>query len=174
MVKSKAKADRAAARQAAQAPLIAAMLLPIPASVPADAPSPDAGASESQPQQVDATEETNPAGPKEVAPDRTEILRSKTLVVGRFMQLMVPILIDVYAASVITPVRVKTLTGLLKAVSFLDADGLKRVLTVRSMFFLSFDHPSIHPTVCTCGKFCLIDPLLERSPIACDRCSPAG
>jgi E3 ubiquitin-protein ligase TRIP12 len=50
---------------------------------------------------------------------------------GRFIDLMVPILIDVYAASVITPVRLKTLTGLLKAVSFLDADGLKRVLTVR-------------------------------------------
>jgi E3 ubiquitin-protein ligase TRIP12 len=68
--------------------------------------------------------------PKEPTVDRTELLRSKPAVVGRFMQLMVPILVDVYAASVITPVRVKTLTGLLKAVSFLDGDGLKRVLTV--------------------------------------------
>lgn len=42
---------------------------------------------------------------------------------------MLPILGDVDAASVITPVRVKTLTNLL-AVSFLDTDGLKRVLIV--------------------------------------------
>ena len=48
------------------------------------------------------------------------------------MQLLVPILIDVYAASVFTPVRIKTLTGRLKAVSFLDGDGLKRVLMVSS------------------------------------------
>ena len=65
-------------------------------------------------------------------PDRTEMLRSKQGVVGRFMQLLVPILVDVYAASVITPVRIKTLTGLLKAVSFLDSDGLKSVLLVSS------------------------------------------
>ena len=48
------------------------------------------------------------------------------------MQLLVPILIDVYAASVFTPVRIKILTGRLKAVSFLDGDGLKRVLMVSS------------------------------------------
>lgn len=128
MLKAKAKADRAAARQAAQAPLIAAMLL----SAPADVPSPDAGPSESQ----EAPEEASANEPKEVAPDRTELLRSKSVVVGRFMQLMVPILIDVYAASVITPVRVKTLTGLLKAVGFLDAEGLKQVLTVSSFILL--------------------------------------
>ncbi len=61
---------------------------------------------------------------------------------GRFIDLVVPILIDVYAASVITPVRVKTLTGLLKAVSFLDADGLKRVLTV--CIVLSLSLPNIY------------------------------
>jgi len=43
---------------------------------------------------------------------------------------MVPILINIYAMSVITPVRVKTLTGLLKAVSFLDGEVLKGVLVV--------------------------------------------
>jgi E3 ubiquitin-protein ligase TRIP12 len=60
------------------------------------------------------------------------MLWSKSAVVAKFMQLLVPILIDVYAASVITPVRIKTLTGLLKAVSFLDGDGLKWVLMVSS------------------------------------------
>ena len=66
----------------------------------------------------------------EVVPSRIDLLRSKAAVVGRFMQLIVPILIDVYAASVNTPVRVKTLTGLLKAVSFLDGDGSKKLLIV--------------------------------------------
>src|SRR5712691_11625070 len=51
-------------------------------------------------------------------PDRIEMLRGKPEVVGRFMQLIVPILVDVYAASVITTVRIKTLTGLLKAISY--------------------------------------------------------
>ena len=58
------------------------------------------------------------------------MLRGKPEVVGRFMQLIVPILVDVYAASVITTVRIKTLTGLLKAISYLEADEIKRVLTV--------------------------------------------
>jgi E3 ubiquitin-protein ligase TRIP12 len=133
LIKAKAKAERAAARQVSQAPLVAAMLISAPASMstpPVEEGSvPEAGSVELQTQDGEDPE-PNPM-PKEAAPDRTELLRSKSAVVGRFMQLMVPILIDVYAASVITPVRVKTLTGLLKAVSFLDADGLKRVLTVR-------------------------------------------
>lgn len=133
MIKAKAKAERAAARQVSQAPLVAAMLISAPASMstpPVEEGSvPEAGSVELQTQDGEDPE-PNPM-PREAAPDRTELLRSKSAVVGRFMQLMVPILIDVYAASVITPVRVKTLTGLLKAVSFLDADGLKRVLTVR-------------------------------------------
>jgi len=58
------------------------------------------------------------------------MLRAKPEVVGRFMQLIVPILVDVYAASVITTVRTKTLTGLLKAISYLEADSINRVLTV--------------------------------------------
>ena len=126
MIKSKAKADKIAAKQAAQASSNAAAQ----AQAPADAPSPDP-LTESQ--RIDAADEAGPnvlVAPKEGAADRIELLRSKSQVVGRFLQLMVPILIDVYAASVITPVRVKTLTGLLKAVSFLDADGLKQVLTV--------------------------------------------
>ena len=84
-----------------------------------------------EPQAHDTEEALPLPPPKEPTVDRTELFRSKPAVVGRFMQLMVPILVDVYAASVVAPVRVKTLTGLLKAVSFLDSDGLKRVLTVQ-------------------------------------------
>ena len=77
--------------------------------------------------------------PKEAVVDRTDLLRSKPAVVGRFLHLMVPILVDVYAASVMTPVRIKTLTGLLKAVSFLDAEELVRVFKVCS------GHPPHYP-----------------------------
>ncbi|KAG6909327.1 hypothetical protein DXG01_000927 [Tephrocybe rancida] len=156
MIKAKAKADRAAARQAAH-PLDALGLV---TPLPADAPSPEAGSAETP-----AGEASEEPAAAPVALDRTELLRSKPAVVGRFMQLMVPILIDVYAASVITPVRVKTLTGLLKAVSFLDADGLKQVLTFvpvasfASSILSSKDHPSL-----VIGALQLVDLLLAKVP----------
>lgn len=153
MVKAKAKADRAAARQAAQAPLLAAMML----SVPADEPSPDVGPAESH--TPDIVEDSSANVAISASPDRTELLRSKPTVVGRFMQLIVPILIDVYAASVITPVRVKTLTGLLKAVSFLDGDGLKRVLTV-SCWHSTVLICLIVCSVCSRGEFCVVHPVI--------------
>lgn len=135
MIKAKAKADRAAARQANSSGGAASSATPA-ASAPSPQPSPaqepaavESGSTDTQAQDID--EALPPVPPKEPALDRTDLLRSKPAVVGRFMELMVPILVDVYAASVITPVRVKTLTGLLKAASFLDGDGLKRVLIVR-------------------------------------------
>ncbi|KAG5222613.1 Ubiquitin fusion degradation protein [Salix suchowensis] len=135
MMKAKVKADRAAAKQVLQAPLVAAGLIvaaPSPTPSPAEAqegtPAPSAPSESQPPEADDASASATP--PKEPAPDRTDLLRSKPEVTDRFMQLMVPILVDVYAASVITPVRVKTLTGLLKAVSFLDAEGLNKVLAV--------------------------------------------
>jgi hypothetical protein len=99
----------------------------------------------------------SPSTPQELALDRTDLLRSKPAVVGRFMQLMVPILVDVYTASVITPVRVKTLTGLLKAVSFLDGDGLKRVLTVRSSLVEIVTRLTFTAVVCSCSKLRVVD-----------------
>jgi hypothetical protein len=81
------------------------------------------------------------------------MLRGKLDVVGRFMRLTVPILVDVYAASVITTVRIKTPTGLLKAISYLKADGIKRVLTVSSdtrdsqyRGLIEFIFPSLYPS----------------------------
>jgi E3 ubiquitin-protein ligase TRIP12 len=138
MVKAKAKADRAAARLAAhQAHVAAQVLVGGEPSSTVIAPTVDREASPATgtdlpSQEVDEAGDhmAVEAAESEVVPDRTEMLRSKSAVVAKFMQLLVPILIDVYAASVITPVRIKTLTGLLKAVSFLDGDGLKRVLMV--------------------------------------------
>ena len=141
MVKAKAKADRAAARLAAhQANVAQATSLAVEPSTAITAPviaTIDREVSLAPLATDTPLQEPDEAGDNivepaenEVVPDRTEMLRSKPAVVAKFMQLLVPILVDVYAASVITPVRIKTLTGLLKAVSFLDGDGLKRVLMV--------------------------------------------
>jgi E3 ubiquitin-protein ligase TRIP12 len=129
MIKAKAKADRAAARQTNAASSGVSSTMSAPAeSTQAFEGLVDQTDSQSQTQ----TNDENPPNPsqKESSVDRTELLRSKPVVVGRFMQLIVPILCDVYAASVATPVRVKSLTAMLKAVSFLDGDGIKRVLKV--------------------------------------------
>lgn len=132
IIKAKAKADRAAARHAQQTQIYAHGSGSTPSSSATATPGP---ASETAtPTPADSpheAEEPTPAN-KESPPDRTEMLRGKPDVVGRFMRLIVPILVDVYAASVITTVRIKTLTGLLKAISYLEADGIKQVLTVRS------------------------------------------
>ncbi|KAJ6534683.1 hypothetical protein DFH09DRAFT_1180315, partial [Mycena vulgaris] len=164
MVKAKAKAERAAARQATHATLAAAMLIaPAPAAGPSSTPAAATPDDTASGETAVAEQEEGAGGAS--APDRFELLRSKPAVVGRFMQLMVPILIDVYAASVITPVRVKTLTGLLKAVSFLDADGLKRVLTFvpvasfASSILSSKDHPTL-----VIGALQLVDLLLAKVP----------
>lgn len=132
MVKAKHKADRAATRQTNSvngAPASNGLSTPTLQANPSaqDLPVMENGSTEHQALETD---EPLPLPQKESALDRSELLRSQPIVVGRFMQLMVPILVDVYAASVITPVRVKTLTSILKAVSFLDGDNLKRVLTV--------------------------------------------
>ena len=127
MIKAKAKAERAAARLAAAGlshPPLPVSVAPVIAE---DSPAPESIPEAHSHQEG---EELPPVPAKEPATDRTELLRSHPDVVGRYMQLMVPILVDVYAASVITPVRVKTLTGLLKAISFLDPNELRRVLTV--------------------------------------------
>ncbi|KAJ7180903.1 hypothetical protein C8R46DRAFT_985964 [Mycena filopes] len=172
MVKAKAKAERAAARQATHATLAAAMLIsPAPAASSSAAPAAAAPADDTMSGETAVADPEDGAGTGSGSasvpppPDRFELLRSKPEVVNRFMDLMVPILIDVYAASVITPVRVKTLTGLLKAVSFLDADGLKRVLTFvpvasfASSILSSKDHPTL-----VIGALQLVDLLLAKVP----------
>lgn len=131
MIKAKAKAERAAARHAQQTQMFATMVGGSTPSSSATA-TPGPASETATPTPADSPHEADEPGPttKESPPDRTEMLRGKPEVAGRFMQLIVPILVDVYAASVITTVRVKTLTGLLKAISYLEADGIKRVLTV--------------------------------------------
>lgn len=145
LVKAKVKADRAAARQAATDPGPAASQSAAALSStdcsPADlAPADDTSSGDAAPTDLQSRNDVQEGEDvplpvsalltKESAPDRTEMLRSKPEVVGRFMRLTVPVLVDVYAASVMSSVRTKTLTGLLKAVAFLDEDGLGQVLKV--------------------------------------------
>jgi len=97
-------------------------------------------------------------------PDRTKMLRGKPKVVGRFMQLIVPILVDVYAESVITTVRIKTLTGLLKAISYLETDGIKRVLTVSEDYGVLSEIDQIPFPSRYLSRVCVIHPIIQGPP----------
>ncbi|PWN25797.1 hypothetical protein BDZ90DRAFT_63006 [Jaminaea rosea] len=59
---------------------------------------------------------------------RTEMLREQDGLIKRFTQLVLPTLVEVYAASVALHVRVKALQGILKIISFVDAEKLNSVL----------------------------------------------
>jgi len=134
MVKAKAKADRTATRLAqanTQSQQMATIVdHSLTASTTDDPLSSTTQDSNSQETEDNAESAALPNMDAISTPSRTELLRSKPDVVDRFMQLLVPILVDVYAASVSIPIRTKSLTGILKTVGFLDADGLKRVFTV--------------------------------------------
>jgi E3 ubiquitin-protein ligase TRIP12 len=135
LIKAKAKADRAASRREAR-DTSAAASTPQPTSANGSTDPTEAGTAAEPTSETPSREEqaeTLQIPAKDQVVDRNELLRSKPEVVGRFMQLMVPVLIDVYAASVITSVRLKTLTGLLKAVGFLDTEDLKRVFSVSAL-----------------------------------------
>jgi E3 ubiquitin-protein ligase TRIP12 len=122
MAKAKAKAERTAMRLASQVAPTARTTTDVQ-DTPASDDVTEATLADTQPD----NDETATAP----TVDRIELLRSKVNIVARFMQLVVPILIDVYTASVISTVRVKSLTALLKAISFLDSEGLQLVLDVR-------------------------------------------
>ncbi|KAF8449163.1 hypothetical protein L210DRAFT_3609574 [Boletus edulis BED1] len=165
MVKARAKADRAAVRQAATAASHSFTDSVMSPDAPQNIIGHHDSTQESDAQAQDTDEAILPVSGAEPFSDRTELLRSKPDVVGRFMQLMVPILVDVYAASVITPIRVKTLTGLLKAVGFLEGAELKTALhsvpiaSFASSILSSKDHPSL-----IIGALQLVDLLLQKLP----------
>ncbi|KAI9573982.1 hypothetical protein HD554DRAFT_2202087 [Boletus coccyginus] len=165
MVKARAKADRTAARQAATAASHPFTDLVMTPDMPQNLVGHHDSTQESDPQAQDTDEAMPLVSGAEPPSDRTKLLRSKPEVVGRFIQLIVPILIDVYAASVITPIRVKTLTGLLKAVGFLEGAELRTALhlvpvaSFASSILSSKDHPSL-----IIGALQLVDLLLQKLP----------
>ncbi|KAG8745001.1 Ubiquitin fusion degradation protein 4 [Ceratobasidium sp. 414] len=107
----------------------------------------------------------SPAAPATLAPTRTELLRSKPELIGRYMRLMVPVLVDVYAASVATQTRNKSLAGILKAVSFAEGEELNSVLksvpvaTFVGSILSSRDYPAL--TICALQ---LVELLLTKAP----------
>jgi E3 ubiquitin-protein ligase TRIP12 len=177
MVKAKVKADRAASRQAtvaaqseepgSQPSADASETLPVP--VQPSLPTQVTGSSEAADSQSQSIEESGtqpaPAALKDPTKDRISLIRSELTVASRFMQLMVPILVDVYSASVSTSLRAKALTGILKAASFLDEEDLKTVLKcVPTASFISSvlssrDHPSL-----VINALQLVDILLSKIP----------
>lgn len=132
MIKAKAKAERAAARQANQVAGSSTAAVEA-ATTPATEAEGRFTPSEAQSQEapVPESDDTTPVPAQSAPLDRVEVLRSNPAVVSRFMQLLVPILVDVYAASVIIAVRVKTLNGLLKASAFLESQEIQQILKVR-------------------------------------------
>lgn len=61
---------------------------------------------------------------------RLQLLRGKPSVVSRFLYLIVPVLFDVYSASVTLQVRMRCFTGILKATSFVDGSGMESLYKV--------------------------------------------
>lgn len=60
---------------------------------------------------------------------RLTLLKSQPELVSKFMRCLMPVLVDVYAASVSLRVRTKALTGLTKATAFAEPGDLKQTLT---------------------------------------------
>ncbi|KAK4687050.1 E3 ubiquitin-protein ligase TRIP12, partial [Tremellales sp. Uapishka_1] len=67
---------------------------------------------------------------------RIELLKSRPELSGKFIKAIVPVLVDVYAASVASRVRTKVLNGLVKAVAFAEPDDL--INTLKTVPMASF------------------------------------
>ncbi|KAF8605840.1 hypothetical protein BDV93DRAFT_469584 [Ceratobasidium sp. AG-I] len=108
---------------------------------------------------------TSPGVPVVPAPSRIELLRSKPELVGRYMRLMVPVLVDVYAASVATQTRSKSLTGILKAVSFAEGEEVNAILkgVPVATFVGSILSSREYPTLTICALQ-LVELLLIKAP----------
>ncbi|EJD07256.1 uncharacterized protein FOMMEDRAFT_71851 [Fomitiporia mediterranea MF3/22] len=174
MIKAKGKADRAAARAAAVAnsagvQSAASSRAHTPtggvhtpaeddAATPGSVPAPD---------MPDIPPVLPLPGTSSAEPtvDRATLLRQHEHVVNRFITPMVPILVDVYAASVSGPVRIKSLTSILKAICFQDEEQIKNTLSnVPIASFISSilsakDNPNL-----MIGGLQLVELLLSKAP----------
>ncbi|KAG8894296.1 Ubiquitin fusion degradation protein 4, partial [Tulasnella sp. 403] len=190
MIKAKGKADRAAARAAAAA---SSGSHGVPPS--SNVPTPVSVSDEAMPEPVpvnpiivdDPSDSQNaplpfpPGDPnlndpilvpgssgekeKDKTATRTEILREKPELVHRFLRIMVPVLVDVYAASVALQVRSRSLTGLLKAISWMDADELSAALkNVPVASFVGSILSSKDNPVLIIGALQIVDLLLAKLP----------
>ncbi|KAJ1021374.1 hypothetical protein NDA18_005611 [Ustilago nuda] len=96
---------------------------------------------------------------------RIEMLHSRTALVKRFTHLVLPTLVEVYAASVALHVRHKAINGILKIISFVDPESLGEALdNVPLASFLaailsSRDHP-----ILVNGALQIVELLTEKLP----------
>ncbi|TIC56498.1 hypothetical protein E3Q05_01686 [Wallemia mellicola] len=96
---------------------------------------------------------------------RIECLRQNPDSINRFMSLMVPVFVEVYAASVSTPVRSKALAGLLKVISFAEEKQLHDLLRYIPMasFIGGILSSRENPNLVT-GALQLVELLLNKLP----------
>lgn len=75
-----------------------------------------------------------PTAKEVILEKRLQLLRAdagtRALLVKRYFALLLPTLVDVYAASVNTQVRTKAVLGLLKIINFCEAEDLAEILKV--------------------------------------------
>jgi hypothetical protein len=76
---------------------------------------------------------------------RLQLLREHPAVVSQFLFLVVPVLFDVYSASVTLQVRLRCFTGILKATSFLEGEEMELLYKVLSSFIDSLYYMTNSP-----------------------------
>ncbi|TIA99570.1 hypothetical protein E3P94_02149 [Wallemia ichthyophaga] len=102
---------------------------------------------------------------QEAMRNRIECLRSNPASIDRFMSLMLPVFVEVFAASVSLPVRSKALAGLLKIVSFAEEPELQNLLRFIPMasfiggILSSRDNPNL-----VTGALQLVELLVNKLP----------
>ena len=91
---------------------------------------------------------------------RITLLKSRPELVGKFIKAVVPVLVDVYAASVASRVRTKVLTGLVKAIASAEPEHLKVTLQVSAFCDASADCIA----VCSDGQLLVRNHLFQGRP----------
>lgn len=96
---------------------------------------------------------------------RVEMLQSRTDLVKRFAHLVLPTLVEVYAASVALHVRHKAINGILKIISFVDPDSLEEALdkVPLASFLAAILSSRDHPTLVN-GALQIVELLTEKLP----------
>lgn len=179
LVKAKAKAQRAAARAQAAADPSSSTALDTPSGLE----SPATGTAEDRPAVSTANSTDDVSGAAavddvlsastrsrnkeadQVLERRLSLLKEHPELVRRFVGLIIPVLVDVYAATVALKVRTKVLTALLKTVGYLAPDELREVLQTVPLASLlgsimsSRDNPAL-----TLGTLQLIELLSNKLP----------
>ncbi|CDS01488.1 hypothetical protein [Sporisorium scitamineum] len=96
---------------------------------------------------------------------RVEMLQSRTALVKRFAHLVLPTLVEVYAASVALHVRHKAINGILKIISFVDPESLGEALdnVPLASFLAAILSSRDHPTLVN-GALQIVELLTEKLP----------